>query len=322
MSRVYWHAQGREAELLGRERAWLDHLASGPAKAAWNLDSPFNELESAVLIASMIPNNKADYLHNSMRAAMRQDEINKAYYSQAPRNTRSFAEQPNHDMERDFIKSLKIRLGGHGIGDNVIRIADHDLNIWHLNLNTAIAAGSTPIQLAAHIHARCELHCFIEGSHRWWVADVIEEGLTIGMYRQGMGWDSVQELLTETSDGPVVLSYSITESFPGVHVTDWVPDPTVVPEDYSLEEWEIKDPEEKEEASWDQWYGLPDEQKWDLAIAGLRAKRPWALLSPETIDEPFGDGLTVYDVLAPDKEDRVRRAYESSASDKDVARVE
>lgn len=51
-------------------------------------------------------------------------------------------------------------------------------------LNTAIALGNRAIQLAARIHGQCEIHGFVEGPNRAWLADIIEEGLAAGIFRR------------------------------------------------------------------------------------------------------------------------------------------
>lgn len=54
MSRVYFHSPAGTAELRGSEREWLNHLASGPAEAAWGLGGP-SGFERAVEILAMVP---------------------------------------------------------------------------------------------------------------------------------------------------------------------------------------------------------------------------------------------------------------------------
>lgn len=45
------------------------------------------------------------------------------------------------------------------------------------------------------------------------------------------------------------------------------------------------------------------------ALAGLRRKQPWARIAPDTLaTSSFGPMVTVYDLFAPDRDERVRRA--------------
>lgn len=79
--------------------------------------------------------------------------------------------------------------------------------------NTALAIGNEPLKLFSRLHNQCEIHAWVAGKHRAWLADTIEEGLEIGMYRQGMGWQGVIDLLRSSKRGAVVSEYSVTDSF-------------------------------------------------------------------------------------------------------------
>lgn len=144
-------------------------------------------------------------------------------------------------------------------------------------------------QYAAKIHGGCEIHMWIDEPHQSWLADIIDDGLYIGVYRQRAGWQDVQGLLREPDTGPVVMSFSVSDGFPNRYVADWTP-----PED---------DPDG------DSWYDLPRAEQWDLAMAKVREKRHLEL-SPDTLaGVAFGPPVTVYDLLAPDRDERVARAF-------------
>jgi hypothetical protein len=82
----------------------------------------------------------------------------------------------------------------------------------------------------------------------------------------------------------------VCESFPNRYVADWQP-----PAD---------DPDG------DIWYDLPDSTQWDLAFAGLRARGPHLHLTPDSLAGiSFGHPVTIYDLLAPDRDARVARAF-------------
>jgi hypothetical protein len=85
---------------------------------------------------------------------------------------------------------------------------------FDLLLNTVLAIGNNPLCLFARLHGQVELHAYVEGPHRSWLAGVIRDGLELGIYREGAGWDGVIELLEQANDAPVVTSYSITDPFP------------------------------------------------------------------------------------------------------------
>lgn len=51
-------------------------------------------------------------------------------------------------------------------------------------------------------------------------------------------------------------------------------------------------------------------------MGALRERRPWARLAPDTLTEvTFGPPVTIYDLFAPDRDERVRTAFAQEASD-------
>lgn len=139
-------------------------------------------------------------------------------------------------------------------------------------LNTTLRIGSDPIKLAARIHGQCEVHCWVDGKNRDWLAGIIEQGRQIGFYRRDSGWESVVELLRKRSDEPVVLSYSVCSQFPNAN--------------------QIERPENADD---DWFYDLPDEERWSRAFGalvesggGLELKPDnWATFYFEPIDSAF-----------------------------------
>ena len=136
--------------------------------------------------------------------------------------------------------------------DHNVHIGGKKYDVWELTLNTALALGSDPVKLFARLHAQCEIHCFVKGKNRNWLADIIEEGVGSGLYRdseygQGTGpqWSNVVKLLRSSKKDPVVCSYSVCEQFPNAYIAG-----------YRGNEC-------------DKFYDLPDARKWDLAMKGL-----------------------------------------------------
>lgn len=82
-----------------------------------------------------------------------------------------------------------------------------------LAANTALKLSGEPMQLFARLHAQCELNAWVAGKNRAWMAGVIEDGLELGLYRDGMGWEKVVDLLRKSKRGSVVTEYSVTDSF-------------------------------------------------------------------------------------------------------------
>jgi len=144
-------------------------------------------------------------------------------------------------------------------------------------LNTAMAAGNDVIKLAARIHGQCEIHCWVTGKNRDWLADIIEKGLDINLLRQNEGWSSVVDFLRINNQEPVVCSYSVCEDFPGPHV---VKDLSKIPNYDKLDS--------------DAFYELDTEKQWALALEGLN---PVLEITPDNWDDYyFGDGTTLFNI--------------------------
>lgn len=286
MSRVYFTTPTRRAELYGSERAWLRRLAVAHAATAWDLGGAFG-FERAREVLAWVP-EPADrgfgegYLHRMLRETQPRD-----YEAQ-------------HRLTRALHDALT------GPGGLKLTVAGVELNSGDVALNTALAAGSDPVRLAAKITGWCEVHAYIEGGDRAWVAGIIEEGLASGLYRRGLmtrdhpdgeprrqeqGWGDVLALLRDRDDEPVVLWYSVTDGFPNPDVAGFE-----LPQDEDGDD---------DLAPWD---ALSGAERWGLATAGLRRERPWCRIAPGTLATcSFGPMVTVYDLFAPDRDERVRR---------------
>jgi hypothetical protein len=337
MSRVYFHSEQRTAELRGSERGWLEHVARGPAEAAWDLNNPILPLERCEQIIAMIPEVPgsqcvASYLHDQLREAREQQARN----SIAAREWKPGQPLPgriDQGPERQLIRYLRTELVRYGLN---FAVAGQQLDGGSVALNTALVAGSDVIALAAKIHGWCESHGWIDGPDRKWLADLIDEGLRCGIYRAGLwyyepggkrkwsdqGWEDVTALLRETDDGPVVMSHSVTDGFPNLDIAEWDPvvDAGWMPEwaadDAGRAEWDEMSGDDQTSYRYEhankQWAELSDDDQWRLGMEGLRAKRPWARIGPDTLRaETFGPAVTVYDLLAPDRDQRVLAACAS-----------
>lgn len=151
-------------------------------------------------------------------------------------------------------------------------------NGFILALNTALSVGTDAVKLGARIHGQCEVHCWVDGKNRQWLAEIAESGLVSGFYRPDQNWQAVIDHLKSNSENPVVLSYSVCEQFPNSGVAGWTDD-----------------------NAGDDWYRLPDEQKWELAFTALKAKDEGLELSPEQWEWPdyfFGEKVTGFDLEA------------------------
>jgi hypothetical protein len=91
------------------------------------------------------------------------------------------------------------------VGESRLRFGDREVGAWILGLNSLIAYGSDPVILAARLHGQCEIHCYVEGPNRAWLAEIIDRGRACGIYREGdaeTSWESVAALLRSRDDEP------------------------------------------------------------------------------------------------------------------------
>lgn len=328
MSRVYFHTPTEEAELRGSERAWLAHVAAGPGTYAWDLDRSDHERAYALVAMSPEPEPGrygANYLHAHMREAQEADrqyrEACKRYADAGRPDGPLGGPRYNPKPSERFLSSLRLSLRVQGFD---LEVAGHRLTTANVELNTALVAGSRPVQLAAKIHGWCEVHCWVEGPDRAWLAEIIAEGLAAGIYRRGLwyadrpdaprdkwssqGWEEVTALLERRDDEPVVMSYSVCESFPNQFIGGWMPPwPDGVPERYdALTDEQKLERDDRQDA----FYELDGAEQWRIAMDALREVRPWARLAPDTLASvSFGPMVTVYDLFAPDRDERIARAF-------------
>jgi hypothetical protein len=136
-------------------------------------------------------------------------------------------------------------------------------------LNTLLATGSDPMKLAARLHGQCELHCWVDGRNRHWLADIMAEGRASGIFRANAGWEETIRLLKGRDTEPVVTSYSVGDGFPnaGLAVDAGMWSPPGDPDD--------------EERDWDAWYDLPPDEQWEVCMKALRKTAGGLELRPD-----------------------------------------
>lgn len=182
MSSICFHAaDGVDVRIGGRERAYMGCLV--------------NDLLSQVL-----------QLDRS-RWSMKPDEIAK-WLALLPAD-HYLQRSPHVDRE-----ALGLTFRG---GDCEVKIGDRTEHPFVLGLNTALRMGGDAVKLSARLHGACEIHTYVEGEDRAWLADIIERNLGRVLRRETQGyegWAGVVELLRAGSHSPVVSSYSVGESFP------------------------------------------------------------------------------------------------------------
>ena len=157
-----------------------------------------------------------------------------------------------------------------GINDGLI-IDNQKYDLFGIALNTSIVMGSSQIKLFALINGLCELHGYIEGHNRKWVASIIKQGLNSSMYRKGMGWDKLINMLESNDHMPVVMSYSVCDGFPNMHTAGY--------------------------ENRDEWYRLSNQDRWKYSMDELRDNSKWLEIKPNNFDNYYFDtGINSYDV--------------------------
>jgi len=155
-------------------------------------------------------------------------------------------------------------------------------DVGNVALNTAMETGSDAMRLLARLHAQCELHCWVDGPNRRWLADIIVAGREEGTLREDAGWEELAMFLRIQDDEPVVCSYSVCEGFPNY---------SMLPETHRLKKREAKGDDIDEII--DAYYRMRWESQWKHCMMELRTRSGRLELTPDDwSDFYFGDGLT------------------------------
>ncbi|RKR92678.1 hypothetical protein BDK92_7155 [Micromonospora pisi] len=220
------------------------------------------------------------------------------------------------------------------VGDDPFHWRGHPIASKPLLFNTALALGNDPIRLAARLYYQCEIHAWVDGPNRAWLADIMQDGLNRSVFRDGFwfndgpdgprrwsdqGWTQVIELLRARDDEPVVTSYSVEDQFPNRKAARW--EPVIKPDwrpDWAYgdgaNEWADMTAAGQEDYR-DQhveelWSEIPTARRWELGMAGLRGNPGRLELTPDDWDGfVFGHGLSVFDLLAHDRDARLEEAF-------------
>lgn len=163
-------------------------------------------------------------------------------------------------------------LGGSPL--EYVYLGDEKIQIFELQLNTALSMGANFIQLAARLHGQCEVHAYVEGKNRKWLAEIIKKGRASKFYRDGMGWEMVIKLLESDHTTPIVTSYSDCRSFPNSTIAGY--------------------PDNNSKA----FPLLPRERQWELALKVIRQPHSGLELKPEDWDDNhFSKGIDANKLL-------------------------
>ena len=253
MSRIYFHSEHDTAELSGSERAYMGYVCQNLLESALGLHDLFPDEHTEHWVARLLP--ETHYAHRS----------------------------------RGHMQTASLRTAIHMSANDLSLPDGTRLEPFALALNTALRIGGDALKLMARLHGQCELHCWVDGSNRAWLADIIERGRAINLYRPNQGWEGVIALLRWRDDGPVVCSYSVCEQFPNQTMA-------------SEAGWECP-LNEYGDADEDAWYDMPDDERWRLAMDGLKAIDAGARYSRELRPDTWaayhvGNGMSGYDLAA------------------------
>lgn len=267
MSRVYFHSPSGTTEILGSERAYMSGVI---------------EDITCGFVASDIR-----YEHGRQR-----------YVDLLPAD--SYLRRMNGDgdsfWQNSFLTAWRVGMS--------LSYKGLMLDTFTLSLNTAVLVGDAPIRLLARIHAQCEIHGYILGPDRSEIADVIDAGLERSIYRRDSGLEELATFLRSSDSEPVVTSYSVTEGFPNCLVGDWMP-----PWPEGVKSWDEL-PEDVQQTRTDRseaWYDLSKEEQWKISYAGVEDTPNLRPISVASLGEKFGHNLSVFDLAAPDWEQRLQR---------------
>lgn len=228
---------------------------------------------------------------------------------------------------RQWVDDVELYMGGYSCdqGPNRFLFRGEELNNWHVLLNTAIVAGSDAVRFLARFDAQCEIHGRIEGPDRAWAADIIEFGRSQGVMRFGSGWEDVIDLLRRRDDEPVVMSYTVCDSFPDIRATTWKPDESKFPrqlgecsaghEDRSVCNeyicWEITE-DYLHEYAMEQFAALSNEEQWRYGLEYLREYGP-RIQPDEWETYRFGQSVSAFD-MAADRWERIMEERRQEAA--------
>lgn len=166
-------------------------------------------------------------------------------------------------------------------------INGEEVETWLVALNTMAVMGNDAMRLLARLHGQCEIHCWVDGPNRKWLADIIRSGRKTDVLRKDQGWEAVATLLESRDDAPVVCSYSVCDQFPNF---------SCLPEDHPLKK--IRD-----DSRYDKFHDLPSAEAWAACIKGLKSQTGKLELRPEGWEDyRFDTGYSAFSLPRGEKD--------------------
>lgn len=166
-----------------------------------------------------------------------------------------------------------------GVGDFDLNLNGKPVEAFALNLNTVLTVGNDAMKLAARIHGACEIHAWVTGANRGWLAGIIDQGISSGIFREGQGWNDVTAMLRLRDDEPVVTSFSVTDSFPNTQCTnEWPAWPVGVPERWDA----LTDAQQQQRGALEEaWHELEPAEQWRQGDEWLRSQGAGLEIAPD-----------------------------------------
>lgn len=195
MSRIYFTSIDKEAELYGRERFLMDSISKTIGNGILYRDLHFSSRESRLkLLQSNDP-----YIHKII--------------------------SHNGNISADDMETIITLCSVPSFtGEERIKIYDPSFDIfivpfgWYYN--QAIKYGSDIVRLATLIHCSCEIHGYFKRDNYEFICKIIKDGISDKIFRDDVGWDKVLDLFETCKGDEIVMSYSVTDSFPSSYVMD------------------------------------------------------------------------------------------------------
>ncbi|MER5649667.1 hypothetical protein [Streptosporangium sp. NPDC002524] len=315
MSRIYFASPSGQAELLGPEYARLSRLCR---RIAEGLMDP-RGVDILERLQEMVPPS-----HSLSRQRVTDTDL-----EQLDRWASSYLTAFHLGDDGLMVYG---RHPGQAYGGRPVATFD-------LAFNTALQVGSDTVKLAARIYGQAEIHGYVEGPNRAWLAGLIDRGLAEGVLRRGFsvtsgsatswletGWREVAEFLRSRDDEPVVMNGSLAGNFfPSVATSGWTPPEGTDPipaswRDYPAAWEELGEDERdsyREEEREELFDALDVAEQWRVGMQELRrlSKTQRLELEPDGWDDfRYGHRLSVLDLQAEDWRIRFERALDAQAA--------
>jgi hypothetical protein len=179
--------------------------------------------------------------------------------------------------EHDLAWSRRF-MNAWGYSPSAFQYEGDAIDTLNVGVNTMTAVGGPLLGVVAWIHGQCEVHGYIEGEYRDWLADQLDQGVRAGLLREHPdahydGWGQVAAMLRGGRTEPVVMSYSVCDTFP-------------------------EPPSNLDEEQQDAWYNIDPDERWIDGLTRLRGgEGNVGALDPRTLPERrYGDGKTIFDL--------------------------